>query len=289
MSLKPNEIYHIDVTEGLSKIDDEVADIIIIDPPYNIGKNFGVNKDNLSLKEYSEWATDWITESIRILKPGGSMFIYGYSEILSHISVQIPLDKRWLIWSYTNKNSPAVKFWQRSHESIIHTWKDKPIFNIDDVRVPYSEAFLKGSAGNKRKPTEGRFNSSGKETTFNVNPGGACPRDVLHYPALVGPLGGQQRWFLDENMILHHPSEIKNFDKTKIIKHPTQKPMQLTQNLIKSSHPKTDGLVVVPFSGSGSECFVAKQLGLDIIGFDNNEDWVNMGNQLLNADWDFKL
>ena len=96
---------------------------------------------------------------MRILKPGGSMFIYGYSETLAHLSVQIPLEKRWLIWSYTNKNSPAVKFWQRSHESIIHTWKDKPIFNTDDVRVPYSDAFLKGSAGNKRKPTEGRFNS----------------------------------------------------------------------------------------------------------------------------------
>ena len=284
-----NKIYNIDVTEGLSKIDDESADIIIIDPPYNIGKNFGVNKDNLSLKEYSEWATDWLTESIRILKPGGSMFIYGYSEILAHLSVQIPLEKRWLIWSYTNKNSPAVKFWQRSHESIIHTWKDKPVFNMDDVRVLYSDAFLKGSAGNKRKATEGRFNSSGKETTFNVNPGGACPRDVLHYPALVGPVGGKQRWFLDEKMVLHHPSEIKNFDKTKIIKHPTQKPMHLTQNLIKSTHPKKDGLVVIPFSGSGSECFVAKNLGLDVIGFDNNEDWVNMGNQLLNTDWDFKL
>jgi len=289
MSLEPNKIYHIDVIEGLTNIDDEIADIIIIDPPYNIGKDFGENKDNLSLNDYVEWSREWLLESIRILKPGGSMFVYGYSETLAHLSVEIPLNKRWLIWSYTNKNSPAVKFWQRSHESIIHCWKDKPIFNTDDVRVPYSEKFLNGSAGNKRKPTEGRFNSSGKETTFNVNPGGACPRDVLHYPALVGPVGGKQRWFLDDNKVLHHPSEIKNFDKTKILKHPTQKPMQLTENLIKSSHPKTNGLLVVPFSGSGSESFVGKQLGLDVIGFDNNEDWVTMGNQLINTDWEFNI
>ena len=251
MSLKPNKIYHIDVVDGLGKIDDEIADIIIIDPPYNIGKDFGENKDKLTLKEYSEWATDWLTESIRILKPSGSMFIYGYSETLAHLSVQIPLEKRWLIWSYTNKNSPSGKFWQRSHESIIHTWKDKPI--------------------------------------FNVNTDDGYPSDVLHYPALVGPVGGKQRWFLDEDRILHHPSEIKDFDKTKIIKHPTQKPMQLTQNLIKSSHPKTDGLVVIPFSGSGSECFVAKQLGLNVIGFDNNKDWVIMGNQLINTNWEFNI
>lgn len=289
MSLSFNKIYHLDVVDGLKKIDDDVADIIIIDPPYNIGKNFGNNKDNLPLEEYIQWSSLWIQESIRILKPGGSMFVYGYSEILAHISVQIPLDKRWLIWNYTNKNSPAVKFWQRSHESIIHTWKEKPIFNTDDVRVPYSEAFLKGSAGNKRKPTEGRFNSSGKETTFNVNPGGACPRDVLHYPALVGPGGAKERWFLDENKVLHNPSEIKNFDKTKIIKHPTQKPMKLTENLIKSSHPKTNGLLVIPFSGSGTECFMGKKLGLDIIGFDNNEDWVSMGNQLINTNWIFNI
>lgn len=287
MLLEPNKIYHLDVIEGLSKIDDDVADIIIVDPPYNIGKDFGNNKDNLSLKQYVDWSREWLLESIRILKPGGSMFVYGYSETLAYLSVEIPLDKRWIIWSYTNKNSPAVKFWQRSHESIIHCWKEKPIFNMDDIRVPYSEKFLKGSAGNKRKPTEGRFNSSGEETTFNVHPNGAAPRDVLHYPALVGPLGAKERWFLDEDKVLHHPKELKNFDKTKIIKHPTQKPMNLTEYIIKSSHPKTDGLVVVPFSGSGSECFVSKKLELNVIGFDNNEEWVNMGNQLLNTNWEF--
>ena len=111
----------------------------------------------------------------------------------------------------------------------------------------------------------------------------------MHYPALVGPGGAKERWFLDENKVLHNPSEIKNFDKTKIIKHPTQKPMKLTENLIKSSHPKTNGLLVIPFSGSGTECFMGKKLGLDIIGFDNNEDWVSMGNQLINTNWIFNI
>ena len=65
--------------------------------------------------------------------------------------------------------------------------------------------------------------------------------------------------------------------------------LHIRKNLIKSSHPKTDGLVVIPFSGSGSECFVAKQLGLNVIGFDNNKDWVTMGNQLINTNWEFNI
>jgi DNA modification methylase len=61
------------------------------------------------------------------------------------------------------------------------------------------------------------------------------------------------------------PSEIKKLtaeEKNKIIKHPTQKPIRLTEKLLLSSKPK-NGLVVIPFGGSGSEGVVCKKLGLD--------------------------
>lgn len=80
----------------------------------------------------------WLFESFRILKSDGSIFIYGFSEILSYIFVRINYNKRWLIWYYKNKNSSHDSDWQRSHESIILTWKNNRIFNIDDILVPYS-------------------------------------------------------------------------------------------------------------------------------------------------------
>lgn len=46
-----NKFNLIDVLSGLKLLDDESADIIIIDPPYNIGKDFGNNKDNMNLED----------------------------------------------------------------------------------------------------------------------------------------------------------------------------------------------------------------------------------------------
>jgi site-specific DNA-methyltransferase (adenine-specific) len=169
----------------LRKLPDESCDVVIIDPPYNIGKDFGNDSDKRELGEYVDWCKSWINESVRTLKPNGTMFIYGFSEILAYLSVEIPIQKRWLIWHYTNKNVASLNFWQRSHEAIICAWKEKPVFNRDDVREPYTEGFLNGAAGKVRKGTLGRFSSSGLETIYKAHDGGALPRDVIKIPVDV--------------------------------------------------------------------------------------------------------
>jgi site-specific DNA-methyltransferase (adenine-specific) len=50
--LYANKILLKDCVFGMKKIPSNSADIVIVDPPYNIKKNFGNNKDNLSLDEY---------------------------------------------------------------------------------------------------------------------------------------------------------------------------------------------------------------------------------------------
>ena len=146
-----NKIICRDCIKGISKLPDATIDIIIADPPYNIGKDFGNDSDKQNHNDYIEWTKKWINECKRVLKPTGTMFIYGFDEILAHISVLLPLNKqRWLTWYYTNKNVASLNFWQRSHESIICYWINTPIFNRDDIREPYTESFLNGSAGRIR-------------------------------------------------------------------------------------------------------------------------------------------
>lgn len=282
MKPKYNKYYLLDVLDGLSYIESESTDIIIIDPPYNIGKDFGNNKDNLDLEEYIEWSKLWMNQSIRILKPTGSIFIYGFSEILAYLSVNLNLNKRWLIWHYTNKTVPTYKSgWQRSHESIIWAYKNKPIFNVDNVRIPYSESFLKNSAGKKRTKSNTARYGDKENTTYNAHPEGALPRDVFtDISTLAGGSGSKERYFmLDDKFYL--PSEIKKLnseDIERIIKHPTQKPFKLTERLLLSCMPKSDGLVVIPFGGSGSEGVVCQKFGLNFIGFDINQTYVEMAN-----------
>jgi site-specific DNA-methyltransferase (adenine-specific) len=277
-----NQIILGDAVQELRKLPDESCDVIIIDPPYNIGKDFGNNIDKRELGEYVEWCKSWINESIRVLKPNGTMFIYGFSEILAYLSIEIQIQKRWLIWHYTNKNVASLNFWQRSHEAIICAWKDKPVFNRDEVREPYTEGFLNGAAGKVRKGTLGRFSSSGLETVYKAHEGGALPRDVIKIPALAGGAGMVERWFLCKTCdSVCEPRQLKNHNGHEIMKHPTQKPFELSKKLIKSAMPKKDGVVLVPFVGTGSECAAAKELGQSYIGFEINPDYVRLAEKMV--------
>lgn len=278
-----NKIICGDAVEELKKLPDESCDIIICDPPYNIGKDFGNNHDKRELNEYVSWCKEWMDECIRVMKPAGTMFIYGFSEILAYLSVEIPINKRWLIWHYTNKNVASLNFWQRSHEAIICAWKKKANFNRDDIREPYTKGFLNGAAGKVRKGTAGRYSSNGKETVYKAHTGGALPRDVIKIPALAGGAGMNERWFICKTCEgkVFEPRELKKHIDHEIIKHPTQKPIALSRKLVTSAMPKKDGVVLVPFVGTGSECVAAKKLGQSYIGFEINPDYIKLAEKYL--------
>jgi len=255
-----NKIHNEDCILGMKKINDEAVDIIICDPPYNIGKDFGNNSDKQSMDNYLIWCDGWIQECLRILKPKGTLYIFGFSENLAFIRTRLSCHVRWLVWHYTNKTTPSLNFWQRSHESILCCYKEKPMFNRDDIREPYTESFVKNAAGKVRKATKGRFSKGDTETTYNAHEMGALPRDVIKVPALAGGAGKKER-----------------------VDHPTQKPLQLCDTLIKAALNKQNNqtLLVVPFAGSGSECVSAKNNGVQFIGFEINNDYINVANERL--------
>lgn len=260
LNFEKNKVYNEDCIAGMKKLQDNSVDIIICDPPYNIGKNFGNDSDKQDMDKYLDWCDEWIKESIRILKPNGTLYIYGFSEILAFIRVRININVRWIIWHYTNKVTPSLNFWQRTHESILCCYKQKPIFNRDDVREPYTDGFLKNAAGKVRKATKGRFSNGETETTYNAHENGALPRDVIKISALAGGAGKKER-----------------------VNHPTQKPLELCEKLIKASKNSADTLLVVPFAGSGSECVAAKKLDVNFIGFEINEEYVKLCEERLDS------
>jgi len=261
-------IYHGDCIEGMRKLPKESVDVIIADPPYNIGKDFGNDSDRQSKKDYFKWCEEWIDESLRILKPDGTMYIYGFSETLSYIRVMLePLDGtskcnvRWIIWHYTNKVVPGLKFWQRSHESILVCYKTSSrIFNRDKVREEYTSGFLKGCAGKERPSTKGRFSNGEKTTIYKAHALGALPRDVIKgIPTLAGGAG-----------------------KKEGVNHPTQKPLKLCEKLLKASmRDGEETILVVPFCGSGSECVAAVQLGIRYVAYELNEEYICLSKKRL--------
>ena len=278
-----NQIYVGDFLHGVRDIPDGTFDIIVADPPYNIGKDFGNDSDKMKMEDYLELSKVWIREWTRLLKSTGTMFIYGFDEILAHISTMLPIDKQhWLVWHYTNKNMANLNFWQRSHESIICAWKDTPIFNKDEVREPYTPTFLKGSAGKKR-PVTGTGRSGQKESTYVAHPCGAQPRDVINVPSLAGGASLRERimWCETCGRIIE-PKRRREHLQHDLVVHPTQKPMALTERLIKSCKHDGEFRVLIPFCGSGSECLCAMLLGGKYLSWDLNPRYVKMAQENIN-------
>lgn len=226
--------------EVVRNLDNESVDLIFADPPYNIKKAdwdyFG------SQQEYIDWSTNWIKEAARVLKPTGSLYVCGFSEILADI--KSPAMKyfdncRWIVWHYKNKASLAND-WGRSHESILHFRKSKKFkLNVDDLRIPYSEHTLK-------YPTHPQALTSqygnGKQHFWEPNPNGGKPKDVLEIPTTCNGM----------------------HEKTP---HPTQKPEELLRKIILASSNQDD-LIFDPFLGSGTTAVCAEQLKRKWLGCD---------------------
>jgi site-specific DNA-methyltransferase (adenine-specific) len=70
-----NKIHQMHCLEGLKLIPDKSVDLAFIDPPYNVGKDYGVSKDNLSNEEYEDMIKKVISEFRRITKKGFAIYI----------------------------------------------------------------------------------------------------------------------------------------------------------------------------------------------------------------------
>ena len=126
----PNgEIWLGDSAAWLRTLDSESVDLIFADPPYNIKK---AEWDTFeSQQEYVSWSLQWIEQAARLLKPTGTLYVCGFSEILADLKLAAaPLFRgcKWLIWHYQNKANLGAD-WGRSHESILHFRKSKKFFS----------------------------------------------------------------------------------------------------------------------------------------------------------------
>ncbi|SKA93501.1 DNA methylase [Thiothrix eikelboomii] len=105
--------------DWLETLDDASVDLVFADPPYNIKKAGWDNFD--SQEKYIDWSIQWIKQVSRVLKPTGSLYVCGFSEILADL--KYPASKyfkhcRWLIWHYKNKANLGNRKTAERRESI---------------------------------------------------------------------------------------------------------------------------------------------------------------------------
>ena len=136
------EIINGDALEKLKDIPSESIDLIITDPPYNLNKDYGKNKDNLEFEEYLNFSKKWLNEAKRVLKKNGTIYVFMGMRYISYIYNILEQDlgmffNSWITWHYTQGIGKVKGFSPRHDDILMFTKsKNKYTFNLDDIRIP---------------------------------------------------------------------------------------------------------------------------------------------------------
>jgi len=245
-----------DAIEALKNhVEDRSIDLIFVDPPYNIGKNFNGRKDKWSSDEdYLQWCYKWIDLCLRKLKRNGGIYLMAATQSMPYLDIY--LRKRMtilsrIVWYYDSSGVQAKNYYGSLYEPILYAVKNKKnyTFNSDEIKVEAKTGAVRKLI-DYRKPNPVPYNSE------------KVPGNVWYFPRV--------RYRMDE---------YEN--------HPSQKPIALLKRIIKASTNEGD-IILDPFSGTFTTSFVAKSLKRRSAGIEVEEAYVKIGLRRLDILTEFK-
>lgn len=225
-------------------IDDNSVDLIFIDPPYNIGKNFNGHKDKWDKDEdYLEWCYEWLQLCISKLKKNGSLYVMTSTQFMPYYDIflrdKINILSR-IVWYYDSSGVQAKNYYGSLYEPILFCVKD-----IDNYTFNANDILVEAKTGAKRKLIDYRKNPPQIYNSEKV------PGNVWEFPR-----------------VRYRMEEYEN--------HPTQKPVALLERIIQASSNPGD-IILDPFSGTFTTAFVAKKLHRKSISIELQEDYIKIG------------
>ena len=218
------------------------VDLLILDPPYNLNKQFGSETfREMSLAEYESWFEGWFAGLLPLLKPTASLYVCG--DWKSSAAIQRVLDRHVIVrnritWE-REKGRGAKTNWKNSSEDIwFATVSNDYFFNVDAVKL-------------KRKVIA-PYRENGQPKDWDDGPDGQFR---LTHPSNLWTDLTIPFWSMPENT-----------------DHPTQKPEKLLAKLLLASSREGD-FVFDPFLGSGTTAAVARKLGRHFLGIEMDEGY----------------
>lgn len=250
-------IVHGDLLDCLGLIPDEYFNLIVIDPPYNLDKDFNGNRFSaMKSAGYEDYLRSWFEQVCDKLRPDGSLYMCG--DWKCSASMQRIIEERLTVinritWQ-REKGRGARMNWKNGMEDIWFAVKNPKdyYFNIDAVKVkrrvraPYR---IEGQPKDWEQSEDGKYRFT-------------CPSNF--WDDISVPF-----WSMPENT-----------------EHPTQKPEKLYAKLLLASS-KSGDRVFDPFLGSGTLAVVARKLNRKFCGVEINEEYcLWAAKRLLQADMD---
>jgi len=226
----------------LKNLPSNFVDLLIVDPPYNINKDFhGQKFKKESDESYEEYTETWINTVEHTLKDNAS--IYVCCDWKSTSSIYRALKKHFIVqnritWQ-REKGRGALMNWKNGMEDIWFATKSKNYtFNVNDVKI--------------RRKVMATYKVDGKPKDWEETEDGNFRNT---YPSNFWDDISIPYWSMPENTA-----------------HPTQKPEKLLAKLILASSNKDD-IILDPFVGSGSTSVTAKKLGRYYVGIEMNQQY----------------
>lgn len=221
---------------------EKFVDLLIVDPPYNLNKNFhGKKFKKMPDVEYEEYVDSWIQMLIPLLKDEASVYVccdWRSSLIIGNVLKKYLYVQNRITWQ-REKGRGSISNWKNGMEDIwFATNARNYTFNVDSVKIrrrvvaPYK---VNGRPKDWEKTKEGNFRN-----TFPSN-----FWDDISIPY----------WSMPENTA-----------------HPAQKSEKLLAKLILASSNEND-IVFDPFLGSGSTSVTAKKLHRHYVGIEQNKQY----------------
>lgn len=277
--LEKNNAQHIliegDCGEIIKCIPTGSIDLVITDPPYNKGLDYGSFNDTKPWSEYYNWLKEKLRDIPRILSDKGSFYLISYPEInarlLPFLEEELKLNyRRWITWHYPTNIGHSKKNYTRSQRSIIFFTKTKKdyVFNREHLIQHYK---------NPTAPVIRKRLSEGSS--------GRTSYDLLRFLDMMELQKGlidtididllknnsKDRFRNIEGKF--HAMEIEELRKKD---HPCQLPLGLLELFVKVSSDKND-TVFDPFAGTFTTSVAAGKLGRNSLGIELNQKFVDFG------------
>lgn len=227
-------IYSGDAITFLQSLDDDFCEVVFLDPPFNLGKRYGsaAQMDTKPDEEYASWLKDILDESVRILKPGGSLFLYHLPQWAIQFGrhLDATLDFRhWIAVSMKNGFARGKRLYP-AHYALLYYTKGQPLYF-------------------QRPKTE--------------------PQKCRHCGGLVKDYGGYRSIIESKGLnisdIWDDLSPVRHVSKK--TRQPNELPLKFMQRVIRMSGEKRC-IYVDPFAGSGTGIIAAIERGLEFFACD---------------------
>lgn len=244
---------------------DSCIDMVFADPPFNLGKDYGKNvQDHRQKGDYLDWSRLWLTESVRVLKPGGSLFIFNlpvwlieYGAFLNSLGMWF---RHWIACRMP-KNFPRGKKLSPAHYGLLYYTKGEPTtFHKVYTPIPtcrHCGKEIRNYGGHRNKLNEQGLNLM---DVFDTS------EDVWE-PVEGDDLAESQLWTPIEELWDDIPPVRHRKYKTRTANELA--PLMLERIIAISTNP--GDLVFDPFGGSGTTFYAAEKLKRRWLGIEIGE------------------